>query len=220
MEEVHWSLVILLSALAALSLVAAWLVRHAVWRRWYLVMAIVEAALMFLTIHMLSHLNVWEKMEIFSVAIGFALLVIGHVGWHREQEHQEDLVSFSLLIGSLLVGVPLAIAVVLHRVRPEFSPLNELGMLTAGILLLATGFIFHLRSTTITGVTLLLIYLLTMVLYINMLENVQTLSIWMTIGGGVIFGTGVLLSIYRDRLLTLPDQVKRREGIFRVLTWR
>jgi hypothetical protein len=42
----------------------------------------------------------------------------------------------------------------------------------------------------------------------------------MTIGGGVIFGTGVLLSIYRDRLLTLPDQVKRREGIFRILTWR
>ena len=42
----------------------------------------------------------------------------------------------------------------------------------------------------------------------------------MTIGGGLIFGTGVLLSIYRDRLLTLPDLVKRREGVFRVLSWR
>jgi hypothetical protein len=218
-DEVHWSLVILLSALTALSLLAAWLVQHAVWRRWYLVMAIVEAALMFLTIHVLSHLNTWEKMEIFSVVIGTALLVIGHVGWHREQEHQEDLVSFSLLIGSLLVGVPLAIAVVLHRACLEFSPLNELGTLVAGILFLATGFIFHLRSTTITGATLLLIYLLTMVLYVNMI-NVRTPAIWMTIGGGVIFGTGVLLSVYRDRLLTLPDQVKRREGIFRVLTWR
>jgi hypothetical protein len=220
MDQIHWSLVVLLLSLAALSLLAAWLVRHPAWRRWYLLMAIVEAGLMFLTMHMLSALNAWEKMEIFSVVIGLALLVIGHIGWHREQEHQEDLVSFNLMIGSLLVGVPLAIAVLIHRIRPEFSTLNELGMLLAGMLMLATGFIFHLRSTTITGVVLLMIYLLTMVLYINLLQNVQTAAIWMTIGGGVIFGTGVLLSVYRDRLLTLPDQVKRREGIFRVLTWR
>jgi hypothetical protein len=219
-DEIHWSLVVLLSGLAVLSLLAAWLVRHAAWRRWYLVMAIVEAALMFLTIHFLSHLSVWQKMEIFSVAIGIALLAIGHVGWRREQENQEDLVSFSLFIGSLMVGAPLAIAVIIHRIQPVFSPLNELGMLIAGIVLLMTGFMFHLRSTTITGATLLLIYLLTMLLYLNMLENVQIVSIWMTIGGAAIFGTGILLSIYRDRLLTLPDQVKRREGIFRVLTWR
>jgi hypothetical protein len=36
----------------------------------------------------------------------------------------------------------------------------------------------------------------------------------------VIFPTGLLLSIYRDRLLALPEKVKRREGIFRVLGWR
>ena len=35
------------------------------------------------------------------------MLAIGHVGWHREQDSQSDLVSFSLLFGSLLVGVPL-----------------------------------------------------------------------------------------------------------------
>jgi hypothetical protein len=218
--DVHWSLVGLLASLAVISLLAAWLVRHAAWRRWYVFMAIVEAGLMFLTMHMLSNLNTWEKMEIFSVVIGLALLTIGHIGWHREYEHQEDLVSFSLMIGSLMVAVPLAIAVLIHRSRPEFSTLNELGMFLAGMLMLSTGFIFQLRSTTITGATLLMIYVLTMLLYINMLQNVQTAAIWMTIGGGVIFGSGVLLSVYRDRLLTLPDQIKRREGIFRVLTWR
>jgi hypothetical protein len=217
---VHWSLVLLLAGLAVLSLLAAWLVRHAVWRRWYVVMAIAETALMFLTVHLLSHLSVWQKMEIFSVAIGIGLLAIGHVGWYREQERQEDLVSFSLLVGGLLLGAPLAIAVLIHRTQPEFSPLDELGMLTAGIVLLATGFMFQLRSTTLTGAALLMIYLVTLVLYINMLENVQTAAIWMTIGGGTIFAAGLLLSIYRDRLLTLPDQVKRREGVFRVLGWR
>jgi hypothetical protein len=93
-------------------------------------------------------------------------------------------------------------------------------MLAAGVLLLAIGFMLQIRSTTLTGAGLLVIYLMTLVLYVNMLENEQTAAIWMTIGGGVIFGTGILLSIYRDRLLTLPDQVKRREGIFKVLGWR
>jgi hypothetical protein len=32
--------------------------------------------------------------------------------------------------------------------------------------------------------------------------------------------TAVLLSIYRDRLLALPQKVKSGEGVFEVLTWR
>ena len=146
--------------------------------------------------------------------------MVGHVGWYREDESQEDMVSFSLGTGALLVAVPLAIAVLEHRSVPEFSALNELGMLAAGVLLLATGFMFQIRSTTLAGASLLAIYLVTLVLYINMIKHVQTAAIWMTIGGAVIFGTGILLSVYRDRLLTLPDQVKRREGIFKVLGWR
>ena len=132
------------------------------------------------------------------------------------------MVSFSLLFGSLLVALPLTIAVLIHRCRPDpiFSTPNELGMLVAGILLLATGFVFQLRATTITGAGMLLIYLLSLVLFINMLQNVQTAAIWMMIGGGVIVGTGIVLSVYRDRLLTLPDKVRRREGVFRVLGWR
>ncbi len=221
-EIVSFSLVFLLLALTALSLLAAWLVQHADWRRWYIVMAIVEAGLTFIALHVLSRLTLWEKIEIFSIVVGCALLVIGHVGWRRERDQHGDLVSFSLLFGSLLVGLPLAIAVLIHRCTPTpvYSPLNEFGLLVAGIVLLTTGFTLQLRSTTIVGAGLLLVYLLTLVMFINMLENVQTAAIWLTIGGAVIFGTGVLLSVYRDRLLMLPDRVRRREGMFRVLSWR
>jgi len=221
-EDIHWSLVFLLLTLITLSLLAAWLVKHDACRRWYLILAIAEAGLTFLTIHVLSALNVWEKLEIFSIIIGIALLVIGHIVWRREDDQQSDVASFSLFFGSVLVGLPLMIAVLIHRCRltPEFSTLNELGMLIAGIVLLVTGFAFQLRATTITGVSLLLVYLLSLLMFINMLENVQTAAIWLTIGGGLVFATGVLLSIYRDRLLTLPEKVTRREGIFRVLSWR
>jgi hypothetical protein len=53
-----------------------------------------------------------------------------------------------------------------------------------------------------------------------MIPEIKTAAVLLTIGGGVIFGTGLLLSIYRDRLLMLPDKIKRREGVFRVLSWR
>ena len=220
--DIQYSLVLLLLALVALSLLAAWLVQDAAGRRWYIVVAIAEAGLAFFTLGLLSHLTMWDKLEIFSIVVGTALLVLGHVGWHREQEQPNDLVTFSLLCGSLLVGLPLMIAVLIHRCQPmpQFSTPNELGMLTAGVLLLATGFALQLRATTITGATLLLVYLISLVLYINVLQNVKTAAIWMTIAGAAIIGTGILLSIYRDRLLTLPEKVRRREGMFRVLTWR
>lgn len=221
-SHLDYSLVVLLLSLTVLSLLAAWLVKEPACRRWYIVLAIAEAGLTFVTLHMLSHLTLWEKLEIFSIIVGLALLVIGHIGWHREQDNQSDLVSFSLFFGSLLLGLPLMIAVLLHRcsLTPEFSTLNELGMLVAGIVLLTTGFVCQLRATTITGASLLLVYLITLVMYINVLPNVETAALWAMIGGAAIFGTGIFLSIYRDRLLTLPEKVLRREGIFRVLSWR
>ena len=219
-SPLDWRLVALLGGLGLLSLLAAWLVRHAGWRRWYVVTAITEAGLMFLAIHALSHLSRWQELEIFTVAAGIGLLAVGHAGWYRERNAQEDLVSFNLGAGALMVAAPLAIAIVWHRSVPEISTLNELATLAMGMLLLASGFMLQIRSTTLAGAGLVVTYLVTLVLYVNMIKGVQTAAIWMTIGGAVIFGTGILLSIYRDRLLTLPEQVKRREGVFRVLGWR
>jgi MFS family permease len=221
-EHVSWTLVPLLLTLAAFSLVAAWLVKHQGWRRWYIVAAIAEAALAFITMHVLSTLTLWEKLEIFSVVAGVALLAVGHVGWSRERDQHEDLVSFSLLWGSLLAGLPLAIAVLIHRCQtvPQYSPLNELGMLIIGIALLTTGFAFQIRSTTIVGAGMMLVYLLSLVFFIHMPELAKTAAFWLTLGGATVFALGILLSVYRDRLLALPDKARRREGVFRVLGWR
>jgi hypothetical protein len=46
------------------------------------------------------------------------------------------------------------------------------------------------------------------------------LGVYLFSGGGVIFLAGLLLSIYRDRLLALPDQIAKREGLFRIIGWR
>jgi hypothetical protein len=223
--ESRWSLVVLLLALSALSLAAAWLVRHAVWRPWYVVMGIAEGLLMFVALEMAWNLTLWQKAEIVSIVVGVLLLVIGHVGWYREQApdvaRQSESVSLALFFGSLLAGIPLAIAVLIHRsANHHFSVADELGLLAAGVLMLGTGFMFQLRSTTLTGAVLLVLYVLTLPMLIRELENLSTAALLLAIGGGVVFTLGLVLSVYRDRLLTLPEKIKRREGIFRVLSWR
>ena len=64
-------------------------------------------------------------------------------------------------------------------------------------------------------------YIVTLLLFARgMLEHVQTAALWLAVGGGLILLVGLVLAVYRDRLLTLPERVKNREGVFRVLNWR
>lgn len=219
-RDMRWSLVAMLTALTIISLLAVLLVLDQAWRRWYVVTSVTESVLVVLVLAVFGTLTIWQKLEITSVVVGLGLLVIGHIGWYREKDRQSDLVTLSLLFGSLLASLPLAIALLWYRTRPHFSTPDELGLLAIGLVLLATGFACHIKSTTITGGSMLALYILTLVLYINMIERVQTAAIWMAIGGGTIFGIGLFLSLYRDRLLALPDRIKRREGVFRVLSWR
>jgi hypothetical protein len=93
-------------------------------------------------------------------------------------------------------------------------------MLVVGALLLATGFMFQLKSTTLIGALMTVLYVLSLMLFIHVPEKIQTGAIVLAVGGAAIFGSGLLLSMYRDRLLVLPEKIKRREGLFRVLSWR
>jgi hypothetical protein len=223
-QPLHFRLLGLLAVLALLSLLAAVLVRHHAWRRWYFVIAIAEAALFAVTLHILSNLTAWQHLEIFCIVIGVALLILGHVGWYREQtaHRQSDMVGFALVFGSLLAGIPLAIATLYYRfIAKDISPINEVGLLAVGIVLFVTGFLFQLRATTLTGGTLLVCELIMLVVsaFLHISDQVA-MAIFVAGGGAVIFLTGLLLSIYRDRLLALPEKIKRREGVFRVLGWR
>jgi hypothetical protein len=219
LRDVQWSFVGLSLTLAMVSLLAIALVRHSAWRRWYLVTTLGQAVLAFLSLMVLSTLSGWQKLEIFSVCMGLLVLVVGHIGWYRERERESDLVSLSLLVGSLMLGVPLAIATVVDRSRDQFLFLNEFGFLTAGVLLLTTGFVFRLKSTTLTGTGLTALYFLSLLIFVPW-SRLNAVALFITIGGGTLFVLGLILSVFRDRLLTLPERIRRREGLFRVLGWR
>jgi hypothetical protein len=218
-EAPRWSSVALCAAQTAISLLAVLLVRHVAWRRWYVIAAITEAALAFLALALLSELSPLQRLEVFCVAVGLLLLVAGHIGWYREQDRQNDLVSLSLLLGSLLVGVPLAAATLIDRSRDHFIFLNEIGFLAAALLLTTTGFLFQLKSTTLVGAGLTALYFVTLLIFVPW-SRLNAVAICITAGGFILFLLGLVLSLYRDRLLTLPARIKRREGLFRVLNWR
>jgi hypothetical protein len=218
-EQIDWANVGLLAALTVLSLLALILVRREAWRRWYVVTALGQAALAFLGVTILSELSTGQKLEIFSVSAGMMLLVAGHIGWYREQEQPNDLVSLSLFLGSLLTGVPLAVATLIDRSQDHFIFLNELGFLAAAVMLMTIGFLFQLKSTTLIGATLTVLYFMSLLIFVPW-SRLNYVAVFIMIGGGTLFLSGLLLSVYRERLLALPERIQKRQGLFRVLSWR
>ena len=223
------SLVVLAMLLAGAGLGAVFLVHQPAWRRWYLLTAVGNAALAVLVLILDIDWSPSQKLEVACLVLGAALLVLSHIGWYREQERENDMVSFGLLLGCLLLGAPLTWAVLYCRFAlPEklqfdtFHTLNEVGMLAAGLLLFGAGGVTRIKSTAMTGAVLLAVYLLSLLAFLQRLQinGLWLVGIYLTIGGGVFFGLGLLLAVYRDRLLTLPQRIKRREGVFRVLNWR
>ena len=217
--KIQWGFAGFCLAMLVVSVLAVLVTQHPTGRRWYIVTSVGQAAILLLAIHKLIDLNPWQQVELFAVLTGVVLLVIGHLGWYREQDQQSDLVSMSLLFGAILASVPLAIATWIDRGNNVFYPVNEFGFLFVSVALLATGILLQLKSTTVVGAAMTILYFVTLLIFIPW-SRLNAVALAITIGGGFIFGSGLILAFFRDRLLALPDRIKQREGLFRVFNWR
>ncbi len=205
----------------AASYVAIAVVPAGSWRRLYWTSSLGLTGLCFLTIHVLSHLNGWQKLEIFCVVIGTVLIIAGYISRFRESasEYSESL-TLGLAIGSLLVTVPLMIALLYWRFsRGIIHWPEELAIVVLTILMLVTGFSWRVKATTLAGGGTLFLYLLIVIGHLAYQPQVAT-GIYLAVGGGLVFLAGLVLSIYRDKLLELPDRIAKREGIFQIIGWR
>ena len=97
---------------------------------------------------------------------------------------------------------------------------HEVGVLSIGLTLLGAGILCRIRSTTLCGGATLLLYVASLVMLINVPDQLQNVAVYMMAGGATFFATAVLLSVYRDRLLKIPDRVRNGDGVFQVLQWR
>jgi len=171
------------------------------------------------------HLDGWHRGEILSIATGIMLLVLGHVAWSREHDGKEDdTATVSLIGGGLMVAIPLAIGLMIYRLQdnPEgyWRLFHEIAAISAGLVLLGSGLICRIRSTTIAGGSLLVFFVGSLVTLVRLPDQLQNVSVVMMIGGGAFFAIAVLMSIYRDRLISLPTRIRKGEGVYQVLKWR
>jgi hypothetical protein len=212
----------LLVFLTVISLLSAWLVQHTVWRRVYLVLSIVNGFVVVLMIHKVSNLNLGQQLELFTLVVGLILLGVGYVGWYRETEKASDLTSFALFLGAACLVVPMLLAIVIYRSTHNYQPgRDDIGLVAACVLLFGSGILCRIKATTLIGSVGMLCYLVVIVIGLfRHLDEAWIIGISLTLGGAALFGTGLFLSMYRDRLLALPDKIKRREGIFRIFGWR
>ncbi len=207
--------------LTVISLLAAWLVQHPAWRRVHLVLTVINGVLIAVMIHKLSELSPWQKLEIFSIVVGVLLLMAGYIGWYRETERASDLVSIAFLFGSVALVMPLLIAAIVHKANHDHMPgWDDLGVIVACIALFGSGVMCRIKTTTLVGIGGMICFLFVILIDLVHQHEQWVVGFYLTIGGGLLFGTGVFLSIYRDRLLSLPDRIRRREGVFRIFDWR
>ena len=229
-NDVDWGTLSALMLTTVASYTAIALVPVGNWRRLYWTSSFALTGLCFLTLQILSTLTGWQKLEIFGVIIGTVMVVAGYIGRFREAPagttrgssggDSGDSVSLGLWIGSLLVTAPLTIAMCVWRFHvgePHWP--EELAIVTFTILMLVTGFSWQIKATTVAGSGTLFFYLLIVIGHLAYRPQVAT-GVYLVVGGSLVFMAGLILSIYRDKLLALPDRIAKREGIFQVIGWR
>ncbi|MBI3861549.1 MAG: hypothetical protein HY290_06610 [Planctomycetia bacterium] len=220
-QHASWLTLFALMLTTAASYLAIAIVPRGNWRRLYWTSSFTLTGLCFLTIHVLSLLSGWQKLEIFCVVIGTALVISGYIARFRETEHDAgETLTMGLWIGSLLVMAPLAVAVCYWRFSAGIVHWqDELALVALTLLMLVTGFSWRVQSTTTAGGGTLLLYLLVTIGELAYRPQVAT-GVYLAVGGALVFAAGLVLSIYRDKLLALPDRIAKREGIFQIIGWR
>lgn len=166
-----------------------------------------------------------HRVEIASLLIGLALLVISHLAWYREGDKEDETATVGLWFGSFFVAIPIAIGLIFYRsfeVRGDWNWMlfHEIAAIVAALALLGAGLACRIRSTTINGMGLLSVYVLSVLALVQWPSQLQSVSVVMMAGGGMFFVTAVLLSIYRDRLVSFHSDIREARGMFRVLRWR
>jgi hypothetical protein len=169
----------------------------------------------------LIDLSGWQKLEVFSVVVGVGMLVAGHLGWFREENgERSEAVGLGLALGSILATLPLVIAVLYYRgADGDPSMFDEMALLTVAVLMLVTGLSWKIKATTLWGSSALTLYLIVLVASLAYRPQVA-IGVYLAVGGAIVFALGIVLSIYRDKLLEIPDHVAKRTGVFLILYWR
>jgi hypothetical protein len=164
-----------------------------------------------------------QRLELGILLIGVIILTAGHIGLAREPEDQPSpMTSAGLVLGCVLIAIPLLAGLIIHErwdvdMDSAWARFHVWGALIAALTLLFAGVTCRVRSTTLSGALMLVVFCGTM---IRIPSQMASTSVVLMIGGGCFFLTALVLSIYRDRVLAIPEKVREGRGVFKILRWR
>lgn len=219
-DTVEWGQVWGLLPVIVAGAVAAVMTPSGGWRRFFVTATLGLLGVFGLTLNFLIDLGGWEKLQLFTLVIGLGLLAHAHAMLLREKEGTKDPdIGFGTTMGSLLAVVPIGIAAIHGQLTAGTPNWQAFTLLTLTILMIVAGTTLRVRATTIVGGGTLGLYLLTVIG--SLAYHPQTpVGVYLAAGGILVFAAGIVLSIYRDRLVELPKRIANREGVFAILKWR
>jgi hypothetical protein len=212
--------IICLLLCAAIGGVAAFVSRKGSWRLLHGLAACLLACTGAFQLYSLLDVNPWQLAEYTALGIGVVLLIAAYIGRLQEQDGKpHDAVTLGLLLGSILTVIPLGVGVIVHRGTEGVFLADELGLLTATILMIVTGVALQTKAPVIFGALGLTVYCLILIASIAYFPQVA-MGACLALSGGLLFGIGLMASIFRERIIALPSRLKERKGVFQLLSWR
>ena len=153
--------------------------------------------------------------------VGILLVAASYVGRFRETTDSEnDIVTVGLWLGSVMVTLPLLATTIYGRAPGhEIAGIEELVLIAVTLVMLVTGYSWHIKSTTFFGGLGLVLYLILVVASLGWRAQVAT-GVYLAVGGGLVFACGIALSVFRETLAVPPRPDRPSEGVFSMLNWR
>jgi hypothetical protein len=194
------------------------------WRTAFKIAATVTGVCLLMVFSQYSNLLLIQKVEVMSLLVGGLLTGVGYWGWSQERDDRRESVSIQLQLGSLFLAAPITMGLLASRLlefgTPSWQMFHEWGALAVGLMLLGSGVVCQIRSTTLAGSGVLAAFIISLLTWVRWPEQLQSASVMLMIGGGAFFGVALLMSLYRERLISLPQRIRSGEGVYRVFKWR
>ena len=224
--ETSVSLAVAVGLQLVTAVIAVFLSKAEGWKNGFIASSIVLTVTQLMVVNAAIPFTIATKVEFAAVLVGVLLLAIGHVSWAKEETSASGSTTAALWLGSMLTSLPLLAALFIYRyanvvgVTGSAQYGHEIAVLVTLFTLVAAGILCRIRSTTIVGAFGMIVYVASLLTMIPLPEKLQSISVVMMAGGAIFFSTAILLSVYRDRIIAIPNRFRNGDGVFQVLKWR
>lgn len=219
-RDEQYLLVALMLGLLSTTLIST-ITRGTTWRKFYAPASYLLGGLFYVRMGLFLGYGLFRDIEVFSLPIGAALLLVGYLGLRRSDEN-EQLNLFCIWQGSLLLCGPMFLhALHLRFVAQQSSLWIDIGLDTVALGMIVVGILLQLRAPVLLGLATAIFHLTVVMLHSVPWGQIHY-AVYLAVVGAVLFGSGWAISRKRRELEELQANLQEQfENSRRALSgWR